>query len=100
MTRRLTRAAFGLATLLASAAAGAQDAHYWTYGYGPVGQLTEGTLVGGVNDLSAVYYNPGALALVKEPRFVFGLTSIELAKIDAPDAAGNHLDFDSTVFDV
>ena len=26
----------------------AQDAHYWTYGYGPVGQLTEGTLVGGV----------------------------------------------------
>ena len=88
------------AALLAASEAAAQDAHYWTYGYGPVGQLTEGVLVGGVNDLSAVYYNPGALALIEEPRFVFGLTSVELASIDAPDAAGRNLDFDSTVFDV
>jgi hypothetical protein len=81
-------------------AAPAQDAHYWTYGYGPIGQLTEGTLVGGVSDLSAGYYNPGALALLDEPRFVFGLTSIELANIEAPDAAGRNLDFDSFVFDI
>ena len=80
--------------------AAAQDAHYWTYGYGPIGQLTEGTLVGGVSDLSAVYYNPGALALIQEPRFVFGLTSIELAKIDVPNAAGRNLDFDKQVFAV
>ncbi len=92
--------ALAVALLLAGRAlCGAQDAHYWTYGYGPIGQLTEGTLVGGVSDLSAVYYNPGALALIEEPRFVFGLTSIELARIEAPDAAGAHLDFDSTVFD-
>ena len=70
----------------------AQDAHYWTYGYGPVGQLTEGVLVGGVEDLSAVYYNPGALALIDKPRFVIGLTSIELANIDVPDAAGEGLE--------
>ena len=82
-----------------SAIASAQDAHYWTYGYGPIGQLTEGTLVGGVSDLSAVYYNPGALALVEQPRFVIGLTSIELAKIKAPDAAGRNLDFESSIFD-
>jgi len=78
----------------------AQDAHYWTYGYGPIGQLTEGTLVGGVEDVSAAYYNPGALALIREPRFVFGLTSIELATIEAHDAAGRNLDFNSHVFDV
>jgi hypothetical protein len=89
-----------LARFAFPAVAAAQDAHYWTYGYGPVGQLTEGTLVGGVEDLSAVYYNPGALALIDEPRFVFGLTSIELATIVAPDAAGNELDFDSFIFDV
>ena len=89
-----------LASFAFPAVAAAQDAHYWTYGYGPVGQLTEGTLVGGVEDLSAVYYNPGALALIDEPRFVFGLTSIELATIVAPDAAGNELDFDSFIFDV
>ena len=89
-----------LAALVWPSGAAAQDAHYWTYGYGPVGQLTEGVLVGGVEDLSAVYYNPGALALIEEPRFLFGLTSIELAKIKAPNAAGQNLDFDSFVFDI
>ena len=101
MTKRsFAPAAALLAALAGPAAATAQDAHYWTYGYGPVGQLTEGTLVGGVEDLSAVYYNPGALALIDEPRFLFGLTSIELATIKAPDAAGQNLDFDSFVFDI
>jgi len=98
--RSLAPAAALLAALAWPAGAMAQDAHFWTYGYGPIGQLTEGALVGGVEDLSAVYYNPGALALIDEPRFVFGLTSIELAKIEAPDAAGRNLDFDSFVFDI
>ena len=99
MKRRLVLAAVPL-ILLAARQGMAQDAHYWTYGYGPVGQLTEGVLVGGVSDLSAVFYNPGALALIAEPRFVLGLTSVELARIDAPDAAGRNLDFDSLVFDI
>jgi hypothetical protein len=81
-------------------AGAAQDAHYWTYGYGPVGQLTEGTIVGGVEDLSAVYYNPAALSLIEEPRFVIGLTSVEFAKIQIPAAAGPGLDVDQTIFDV
>lgn len=77
-----------------------QDAHYWTYGYGPIGQLTEGTLVGGVSDLSAVFYNPGALALLDKPRFVVGLTSVELANLDVPGVAGDGLDVDQMVVDV
>jgi hypothetical protein len=100
MTRPTAPAAALLVALAWPGPACAQDAHYWTYGYGPIGQLTEGTLVGGVSDLSAVYYNPGALALLDEPRFVFGLTSIEFARIEAPDAAGQGLDFDSFVFDI
>ncbi len=101
MTQRSLLSAALLAAVLAwPSGAGAQDAHYWTYGYGPVGQLTEGTLVGGVSDLSAIFYNPGALALIDEPRFLFGLTSVEAATIRAEDAAGRNLDFDSFVFDV
>jgi hypothetical protein len=100
MTRPSLPAATLLLALALPARALAQDAHYWTYGYGPVGQLTEGTLVGGVEDLSAVFYNPGALALINEPRFVVGLTSVELAKIDVPGAAGAGLDFDQTIFDI
>jgi hypothetical protein len=87
-------------SLAAARPALAQDAHYWTYGYGPIGQLTEGTIVGGVSDLSAVYYNPGATALIKQPRFTFTLTSVELADLKAPSAAGPGLDFQSTIFDV
>ena len=77
--------------------AAAQDSHYWTFGYGPVGQLTEGTLVGGVSDLSATYYNPAACALIDRPRFVFNVTSFDLAQIQAKDAAGVGLDVDQTV---
>jgi hypothetical protein len=95
---RLTTAL--LAALALPPLAAAQDAHYWTYGYGPVGQLTEGTLVGGVSDLSAVFYNPGALALLEKPRFVVGLTSVELANIDVPGVAGEGLNVDQLVFDI
>jgi hypothetical protein len=94
-----SKAAVVLALVLPAAAA-AQDAHYWTYGYGPVGQLTVGTLVGGVGDLSAVYYNPGALALIDDPRFVIGLSSVELTTVDVPGAAGENLDVDQLVFDI
>jgi hypothetical protein len=98
--RSIASAATLVAVLCWPAPGAAQDAHYWTYGYGPVGQLTEGTIVGGVHDLSAAYYNPGALALLDQPRFVINLTSVELASIDVPDAAGNNLDFDQMVFDL
>jgi hypothetical protein len=98
--RALTLASLLALPVLAASHASAQDAHYWTYGYGPIGQLTEGTIVGGVSDLSAVFYNPGAIALLKQPRFTFTMTSIELADLTAPDAAGPQLDFDSTIFDV
>ena len=90
----------GLAALGAAPPVSAQDAHYWTYGYGPIGQLTEGTLVGGVSDLSAVYYNPGALALVDKPRFVVGLTSVEFANLEIPGVGGEGLDADQLVFDI
>ena len=100
MTRTTLPAAALVLALAWTDPASAQDAHYWTYGYGPVGQLTEGTLVGGVEDLSAVYYNPGALALIDRPRFVIGLTSVELATIEVPGAAGEGLDFDQTLFDI
>jgi hypothetical protein len=101
--RRLRALASLVPAALVLAAAGTaspQDAQYWTYGYGPIGQLTEGTIVGGVTDLSAVYYNPGALALIEEPRFVVGLNSVDISDIKVPGAAGQGLDFDQNIFDV
>ncbi len=100
MRLAVRRATVLLALLGAGPLASAQDAHYWNYGYGPIGQLTEGTLVGGVSDMSAVFYNPGAFALLDKPRFVVGLTSVELANIEVPGVAGDGLDVDQLVFDV
>jgi hypothetical protein len=60
-----------LAALPAAAApALAQDAHYWTNQYGTRGNLLGGAVVGSVVDISAVYYNPGAVALIAEPDLV------------------------------
>jgi hypothetical protein len=56
-------------TVFASPALG-QDAHYWTNQYGTRGNLLGGAVVGSVVDISAVYYNPGAVALIEEPDLV------------------------------
>ena len=50
--------------------AGAQDAQYWTQQYGTRSTLLGGMVVGTVQDLSATYYNPGALALIANPDFI------------------------------
>lgn len=49
-----------------SAPAAAQEVHYWTNQYGTRAELVGGLVVGTILDLSATYYNPGALSLVDE----------------------------------
>ena len=51
--------------LLACGPARAQDAQYWTNDYGNRARLLGGAMVGSASDLSAVYYNPGRLALLE-----------------------------------
>jgi len=63
------------------AALAAQDAHYWTYQYGDRAALLGGTVVGSAVDLSAVYYNPGALALLERPDLIAAARTLELASV-------------------
>ena len=84
--------------LLAVPAAGAaQDAHYWTYQFGTRSNLLGGAVVGSAVDLSATYYNPGALSLVDDRPIiastkVFELSGLSLATGDALNL--NELRFD------
>ena len=56
--------------ILCAAPAAAQDAHYWTEQYGNRARLLSGSVIGSSRDLAAVYYNPGAMALVADPELL------------------------------
>jgi hypothetical protein len=75
--------------------AGAQDSQYWTLQYGPVAELLGGVVVGSSRDLSATYYNPGALALTKDPSLLASVESFEATRIKATPTPPV-LDFENT----
>ena len=84
-----------LLLVLWPALASAQDSQYWTLQYGPVAELLGGVVVGSTRDLSATYYNPGALALTKDPSLLASVESFEVTTLKAPQAAP-FLDFSDT----
>jgi hypothetical protein len=68
---------------LSAPAVRAQDSNYWTLQYGPVAELLGGVVVGSSRDLSATYYNPGALALAKDPSLLASVESFEVVSMQA-----------------
>jgi hypothetical protein len=77
---------------LAPRAALAQDTHYWNLQYGTRGELLGGVVVGSALDMSATFYNPGAIAYVDNPSFiltasVFGMQTLKLVDQD-PEQEG------------
>jgi hypothetical protein len=67
----------------------AQDAQYWTNQYGNEARLLGGSVIGSVFDLSSVFYNPGRLALVTDPRLVLAGNVFRYSQITVEDAFGN-----------
>jgi hypothetical protein len=65
------------------AALRAQDSNYWTLQYGPVAELLGGVVVGSSRDLSATFYNPGALALAQDPSLLASVESFEATALTA-----------------
>jgi hypothetical protein len=68
---------------LCAPGARAQDAHYWTLQYGPVAELLGGVVVGSSRDLSASFYNPGALAMTDDTSVLASVQSFEATRIKA-----------------
>ncbi len=66
----------------------AQDAHYWTEQFGNRSTLLTGAVVGSVEDLGAVFYNPGRLALQDEPTFLISAKAFQLVKLSVKDGIG------------
>jgi hypothetical protein len=80
--------------------AAAQDAQYWTYQYGTRANLLGGAVVGSVVDVSATYYNPGALALIEEPELVATSKVFELTQLALQPDIGTQIDLDNLRFDL
>jgi hypothetical protein len=90
-TTQLAVAIAVVALLLVPRAAFAQDTNYWTIQYGPVGQLVGGQLIGGVPDLSATFYNPGALSLRNESSYLLSTESVQLQSVSTQAKPGQEV---------
>lgn len=67
----------------------AQDAHYWTEQFGTKSMLLSNSVVGVVEDLGAVYYNPARLGLIENPAFVISGKVYELNNLSIKNATGD-----------
>jgi hypothetical protein len=65
----------------------AQGVFHWNQNYGTESNLLGGIVIGSVRDVTAAYYNPGYLGLVREPTLIVG------AKI--VDYSNHSLDFET-----
>ena len=81
-----------LLCLLSARRAAAQDSNYWTNKYGTRSILLNGAVIGEPVDLSAMYYNPGGLALLKDPGSVLTVKAFAFSNISLPDAGGKSID--------
>jgi len=85
-------AVLALLALLVPAPCRAQAAHYWTQQYGPEAGLLGGAVIGSVDNLSATFYNPAGLSLVRDPGFALSAQVFELESITLEDGAGEGVD--------
>jgi hypothetical protein len=87
------------ATAVFAAPAVGQDSQWWTNQYGNRARLLGGAVIGSSRDLSAVYYNPGGLAVVDEPDALLTGYVFELDNIKYTDVLFKDTELSSTRFD-
>jgi len=75
----------------------AQDSHYWSEQYGTRATLLGGSMIGSARDLSATYYNPGAIALdTEELGFILSARAYRNGTLIFEDGGGEALDLASS----
>jgi len=78
----------------------AQDDHYWAQQYGALSTLMGGAMIGGVNDNSAVYYNPAALSFISNHSLSIDANVYKMDKIFISDGAGKGVNLNSAQLSV
>jgi hypothetical protein len=75
-----------------------QGGHYWTEQYGTRSILMSSAVIGGVEDLGAVYYNPGRLPLVENRAFLLSANLYQLQKLRVLNAVDDGKDLTNQNF--
>ena len=74
--------------MLAASGARSQDSNYWSSSYGTRAQLLGGVVTGSPSDISAVYYNPGGLALAPRSEFLLSGTALQFLRVSVANGSG------------
>lgn len=76
----------------------AQGSHYWTENYGNRSMLLSGTVNASVEDLGAVFYNPGRLGIIENPAFVISAKVYLWSKLRIEDGVDEGVDLKQSSF--
>lgn len=76
----------------------AQDSHYWTEQYGTRSMLLSNSIIGSVEDLGAVFYNPARLGLIENPAFIISAKVYQLDNTVIENAIGDNTSLKKSEF--
>ena len=82
--------------LLSSLTLHAQETNLWNQQYGTRSTLLGGSVIGSVSDMSATYYNPGAIALFPEAALLLSAKGYEYSQQVIEGGAGDGRDLSSS----
>lgn len=73
----------------------AQDTHYWTNQFGARASLLGGAVIAGLDDNSAVYYNPANLAFIKQSTVSLNTSVYKYTDLYIGNGGGTNVDLNS-----
>ncbi|TRZ45741.1 hypothetical protein [Robertkochia solimangrovi] len=72
-----------------------QDTHYWSQQFGTRTALMSGAVIGGANDNTMIWYNPGGLGFLENASISINANAYRLENIKIYNALGDRGDFKS-----
>ena len=78
----------------------AQESNYANYEVGSIATMLGGSVVAGLNNISSIYYNPGALSFVENSSVSLETATLFGSNLRIENGAGQGLDIQSNFLDV
>ncbi|ETN94176.1 hypothetical protein [Zhouia amylolytica] len=72
-----------------------QDTHYWSQQFGTESALMSGAVIGGANDNTMLFYNPGALGFLDNTSISVNANAYRIENISIANALGEKASFNS-----